>query len=140
MRSLPLLLGVLIGVPAVAAAQRPEPDRPRGDRVELPDDGRDGPSYQYRYGRDDDDRAIEEFRRWRPNVSCAAAYDRDRCERRGRELAREELKWRRQAREREQEFQRDMAERERKFRAKELERWRDHQRDIADKFGRFDRD
>ena len=140
MRSLPLLLGLLIGIPAVAKAQRPEPDRPRGDRSEASDDRWDGANYQYRYGRDDSDWDSEEFRRWRPNFSCAAAYDRDRCERRAQDLAREEFKWRREAREREAKFQRDMAERERKFRAKELERWRDHQRDVAEKFGRYDRD
>jgi hypothetical protein len=130
---------MLIAAPVVAQAQRPEPDRPRGDRYAVPDD-RDGPSYQYRYGRDDDDREFQEYRRWTPSFSCSGSYDRDQCERRLREVTREEAKWRREAREREEKFQREMAEREQKFRAKEMKRWRDHRRDLAEKWGRFDRD
>ncbi len=135
MRGLPLLLGALIGIPAVASAQRPDADRSHRDRVVVPDERRDGPPSQYRYGRDDDDREIQEFRAWRPDVGGRAAEDRNRCER----IAREEAEWRRDAREREAGFHRDMGEREPNFRGKELDRWRDHQRDTARKSGR-DRD
>jgi hypothetical protein len=138
MRSLTLLLGLSLAAPLVAQAQRPEPDRPRGERREVivpREDWSDGPEYRYRYGRDDDDDAIREYRNWTPRLRCN--YNDRACERRLADLRREEAKWRREAREREQEFQRDMAERERKFREKELERWRKHEREMRERAGRY---
>jgi len=141
MRSLTLLLGLSLVAPLAVQAQRPEPDRPRGERREviLPDDQRTqdiGPEYRYRYGRDDDDDGIREYRNWAPRYRCDDYRDRG-CERRLAELRREEARWRREAREREAEFQRDMAERERRFRAKELERWRKHEREMRERSGRY---
>ena len=138
MRSIPVLVGLALAGPVVAQAQRPEPDRPRGERREvlIPEGewNRDeAPSYRYRYGRDDDDETIREYRGWSPRFRCNN-YDRA-CERRLREIQREEAKWRREAREREAEFERDMAERERRFRARELERWRKHQRELSERRG-----
>jgi hypothetical protein len=133
-----VLLGLVLTGPVVAQAQQPEPDRPRGERREviIPESewSRDqGPTYQYRYGRDDDDDAIREYRRWAPRYRCDNS-DRN-CDRRVREIEREEARFRREAREREADFERDMAERERRFRAKELDRWQKHRREMADRWG-----
>src|SRR5262245_61766538 len=109
MRSVPVILGLALIGPVAAQAQQPTPDRPRGERREVivPESewNRDeGPSYRYRYGQDDDDAEIREYRQWSPRYRCNS-YDRG-CERRLQELQREEAKWRREARQREAEFER----------------------------------
>lgn len=134
------LFALALAAPGLVQAQRPDVERPRGERREAgPELERHGdadpPSYRYRYGRDDDDASIREYRRWVPRFRCD---DRDRgCERRLEAMQREEVRWRREARHREAEFEREMAERERKFRAKELERWRKHREEMAKRWGGF---
>lgn len=132
------LLALTLTAPGLLMGQRPDVERPRTERRDAgPELERhrdiDPPSYSYRYGRDDDDDAIREYRRWVPRIRCDY---RDRgCERRVEAMQREEARWRRDARERSADFEREMAERERKFRAKELERWRKRREEMIRRWG-----